>query len=56
MAQQAAKSPDDDVLRVNTDLIQVPITVVDKQGHFVEGLTRSQFELLVDGQKRPIRF
>jgi VWFA-related protein len=46
----------DDVIRVNTDLVQTEVTVVDKQGHFVEGLQREQFELRVDGQPQPIGF
>ena len=52
--QQNPKS--DDVLRVNTELVQTAVTVVDKNGHFVEGLGRDQFELVVDGKPRPISF
>jgi VWFA-related protein len=54
-AQQPPKTQDD-VLRVNTDLVQTTITVVDKKGRFVDGLERSQFGLLVDGQPRQISF
>jgi len=54
--QQRPAPPSDDVLRINTDLVQTAITVVDKKGNFVEGLDRSQFELQVDGQPRPISF
>jgi hypothetical protein len=49
-AQQPSTTPPpaDEVLRINTDLVQTAITVVDKQGRFVEGLdrehwTRSEF-------------
>src|SRR6185369_16684803 len=55
-AQQPTKTPDEDVVRVNTDLVQTAITVVDKQGKFVEGLSREQFELLIDGKPRSISF
>ncbi|MEK6334086.1 MAG: VWA domain-containing protein [Acidobacteriota bacterium] len=48
--------PSDDVLRINADLVQTAITVVDKKGNFVDGLDRAQFELRVDGQPRPISF
>ena len=54
-AQQPQK-PADDVVRVNTELVQTAITVVDKDGRFVEGLNRDQFELVVDGKPRPISF
>ncbi|HEY6233453.1 MAG TPA: VWA domain-containing protein [Pyrinomonadaceae bacterium] len=46
----------DDVVRVNTELIQSPVIVVDKQGNFVDGLAREQFELTVDGRAQPIAF
>jgi VWFA-related protein len=55
-AQQQPPNPQDDVLRVNTELVQTAITVVDKNGKFVEGLDRGQFELTVDGKPRPISF
>jgi VWFA-related protein len=50
------KAQDGDVLRINTDLVQTAFTVIDKDGHFVDGLERSQFELTVDGKPRPISF
>jgi VWFA-related protein len=46
----------DDVLRTNTELIQTYVTVVDKNGKFVDGLNREQFQLLIDGQSREINF
>src|SRR6476659_2260014 len=45
-----------DVVRTNTDLVQTAVTVLDKKGHFVEGLQREQFELIVDGKPRPVTF
>jgi VWFA-related protein len=45
-----------DVVRVNTELVQTGVTVFDKQGRFVEGLGREQFELSVDGKPQPISF
>jgi VWFA-related protein len=52
-AQQAQK-PSDDVIKVNAELVQTAVTVVDKDGHFVDGLDRDSFQLLVDGKPRPI--
>lgn len=52
-AQQTQK-PGDDVIKVNTELVQTAVTVVDKDGHFVEGLGRENFQLLIDGKPRPI--
>ena len=46
----------EDVIRINTDLVQTDVMVFDKQGRFVEGLQREQFELSVDGKPQPISF
>jgi VWFA-related protein len=45
-----------DVIRTDTELVQTAVTVLDKKGHFVEGLQREQFELTVDGKPRPVAF
>lgn len=55
-AQQPATSPQTDVVRVNTELVQTAVTVLDKKGNFVEGLQREQFELTVDGKPRQVAF
>jgi VWFA-related protein len=46
----------DDVVRVFTELVQTDVMVFDKQGHFINGLTKDNFELKIDGQVRPIQF
>jgi VWFA-related protein len=54
--QPSTQTPADDVVRVNAELVQTAITVIDKKGKFVEGLERGDFELVVDGKPRPISF
>jgi VWFA-related protein len=41
---------------VFTELVQTDVMVLNKDGQFVDGLRREDFELLVDGQRRPIEF
>jgi len=53
-AQQTPRS--DDVVRVNTELVQTDLTVFDKQGNFVDNLKKDQFVLKVDGKPRNITF
>jgi VWFA-related protein len=45
-----------DVLRVYTELVQTDVMVFDKQGRFVNGLKREDFELRIDGKLKPIEF
>src|SRR2546422_6152087 len=44
----------DEVIRINTELVQTDVMVFDKKGRFVDGLQREQFELSVDGKTQPI--
>jgi Ca-activated chloride channel homolog len=42
---------DDDVIRVNTDLVVLNLTVTDKAGQYVPGLRVSDFKIFEDGQE-----
>ena len=46
----------DDVVRTKTELVQTDITVVDKRGRFVDGLSAEDFELRVDSKLQPLAF
>jgi VWFA-related protein len=48
--------PADDVIRVNTELVQTDVTVLDKTGRFVSGLKPESFELKVDRKPQSIAF
>ncbi len=45
----------DDVIRVNTDLVVLNITVTNKQGDYVPGLRLSDFKVYEDGTEVPAR-
>src|SRR5262245_352190 len=47
--------PPDDVVRVYTELVQTDVMVFDKQGKFINGLTKDNFELRIDGKPREIQ-
>ncbi len=57
-AQQPQASPgqSDEVIRVNTALVQTDVTVFDKGGTFVGDLRREQFLLKIDRRPREILF
>ena len=47
------RAQDDDVVRVNTELVVLNITVTDKSGQYVLGLKLSDFTILEDGKPVP---
>lgn len=55
-AAQRPQGRSDDVVRVNTELVQTDFMVFDKQGNFVDGLKRDQVVLKVEGKPREIAF
>jgi VWFA-related protein len=59
-AQQPTPTPppsqQDEVIRIESALMQTDVTVVDKGGALVDGLKREQFELRVDKKPRQIQF
>src|SRR5712692_8662021 len=54
--QQSTPGQSDDVVRVNTALVQTDVTVFDRRGTFVGDLKREQFVLKIDGKPREISF
>src|SRR6201986_2416270 len=62
-AQQQTQPPktpatqqQDDVVRVESDLVNTDVMVFDKSGKFVGGLGREQFQVTVDGRVVPVAF
>lgn len=45
-----------DVLRVDTTLVTVPVSVLDRQGRFISNLVREDFTLIENGQQQSIAF
>lgn len=62
-AQQPQPTPpeqpavaDDEVIRVDTTLITVPVSVMDRQGRFIPDLQQSDFQLYEEGVEQQIAF
>src|SRR5215813_10002543 len=52
-----SSSPEqDDVIRVNTELVQTDVMVFDKKGHFVDGLKAEDFALKIDNKPQTVSF
>jgi VWFA-related protein len=45
-----------DVVRVNTSLVTVPVTVLDKQGRFIPDLKREDFRIFENGVEQPLAY
>lgn len=54
--QPEPQEQDEDVIRISTDLVQLGVSVFDRQGKFVEGLKKEDFELKVDGAPVEVSF
>ena len=55
---QGTRPPEklDDVITINTELVQTDVQVFDRSGRFIDGLERDQFELRVDGKSQSLEF
>jgi VWFA-related protein len=52
----AQKEVEDDLIKIETNLVSVPVIVSDRQGRFVSGLKVKNFTLYQDGKKQKIDF
>ncbi len=46
----------DDILRIDTDLVAVDVTVTDTTGRLVRNLQKQDFKLYADGKEQPVSF
>ena len=50
-----AQEPDNSTIRANVPLVLAPVTVTDKKGNFIDGLSVDDFRLTDDGVAQKIR-
>lgn len=56
-AARAQQNPESaEVVKIKTELVQTGVTVFDKQGRFVDGLKKEDFEIRVAGRLVPLSF
>jgi Ca-activated chloride channel family protein len=53
-SSRAQQQDDDEVVRVNTDLVVLNVTVADASGKYAHGLKKSDFKLFEDGREQTI--
>lgn len=55
--QSTPQSPgDDEIIKVSTQLVSVPVRVMDRSGKFVAGLKRDEFRVSEDGMDQDIAY
>ena len=54
--QSTPSSDDGDVIKVDTQLVNVPVRVMDKKGRFVAGLKQEDFKVLENGVEQEISY
>ncbi|HYP54378.1 MAG TPA: hypothetical protein VEQ42_12595, partial [Pyrinomonadaceae bacterium] len=55
-AEETLDVGEDEVVRVDTDLVHIDVTVTDAAGNPVRNLRAEDFKLYEDGEERPISF
>src|SRR6185503_21263477 len=59
-APQQSNEPEDvgpgDVIRVNTTLVSIPVSVMDRNGKYIPNLTKEDFRLWEDGVEQQVAF
>lgn len=50
--QSPTPTPDDDIVRISTEVIQLDVTVTDAKGKIIRDLRRDEFEIYENGKKR----
>ena len=54
-ADDKAALPDDgEIIKVNTQLVSIPVRVMDKKGRFVGGLAKENFKILEEGVEQDV--
>lgn len=55
-AMNAKPGDDDEVVKVSTDLVTIPVSVFDRNGLYIPGLTKENFKIYEDGREQQIAY
>lgn len=47
---------EDDIVRVDTNLVTIPVTVIDREGRFVPGLVKEDFQVFENGKPQELAY
>ncbi len=52
----SSKDKQDDVIRVDTDLVTIPATVLDRDGRYIINLKKEDFRIFENGVEQEVEF
>ena len=55
-AKPGTKNPEDEIVRVETNLVTTPVSVLDRNGRFIPGLKKRDFKIFEDGVAQQITY
>ncbi|HEX8491712.1 MAG TPA: VWA domain-containing protein [Pyrinomonadaceae bacterium] len=55
-AQTESATDENDIVRIRTDLVTVPVFVIDKSGHRISGLVQADFGAQIDGRDLKLEY
>ena len=50
------KKPEDEIIKIDTDLVTTPISVMDRNGRFISGLKKKDFKIFENGVPQEITY
>ena len=53
---QVLSDPEDEVVKVETNLITIPVSVFDRNGLYIPNLEKENFKIFEDGKEQPIEY
>src|SRR5437764_711132 len=51
-----SKTGENDIIKVSTDLVTTPVSVLDRQGRFIPNLKKSDFQIFDNGVQQQITY
>ena len=55
-APKPTPPPDDEIIKVTTDLVTTPVSVLDRNGRFIAGLRQKDFKIFENGVEQKISY
>ncbi|MGE3468410.1 MAG: VWA domain-containing protein [Pyrinomonadaceae bacterium] len=55
-AQPTSSPPEDEIIRVTTDLVTTPVSVLDRNGRFIAGLKQKDFQIYENGVLQKVTY